>query len=146
MTVKSCSPENLPETIDLMMQGLGRLLDKTKRTRLRITSDWIGFVRTIEITVNPMTGELHPHVHILFLTPARSPRHHTTEWVQAWRQAARLDYDPVCDIRSVRGAEKGLAEVLKYATKPAKLAHNAVTLAQAMAALKGANSNSLVGA
>ena len=84
-----------------------------------------------------MTGELHPHVHILFLTPARSPRHHTTEWVQAWRQAARLDYDPVCDIRSVRGAEKGLAEVLKYATKPAKLAHNAVTLAQAMAALKG---------
>ena len=120
-----------------MMQGLGRLLDKTKRTRLRITSDWIGFVRTIEITVNPMTGELHPHVHILFLTPARSPRHHTTEWVQAWRQAARLDYDPVCDIRSVRGAEKGLAEVLKYATKPAKLAHNAVTLAQAMAALKG---------
>ena len=43
----------------------------------------------------------------------------------------------MCDIRSVRGAEKGLAEVLKYATKPAKLAHNAVTLAQAMAALKG---------
>ena len=39
LTVKSCSPENLPETIDLMMQGLGRLLDKTKRTRLRITSD-----------------------------------------------------------------------------------------------------------
>ena len=77
-----------------MMQGLGRLLDKTKRTRLRITSDWIGFVRTIEITVNPMTGELHPHVHILFLTPARSPRHHTTEWVQAWRQAAGWTMTP----------------------------------------------------
>lgn len=136
LTVRNCTADELPEVVGRMLKGFRKLTDKSKKTS-RITADWAGFVRSLEITFNPETGLFHPHLHVLFLTPADSPRHETTEWVQEWRRAAQLDYDPICDIRAVRQPERGMAEVMKYTTKPAKLGQDAVQLAAAIASLKG---------
>ena len=133
LTMRNCRPDEIGDAVTQMLGGFRRLTHH----KTRITGDWLGYLRTLELTVNSETGDLHPHIHVVFLTPAGSRRHETREWVQAWRQALQVDYDPVCDIRAVRDPARGLAEVLKYSTKPAKLAHDSVTLAHAMAALKG---------
>ena len=44
----------------------------------------------------------------------------TSDWVQMWRTALKLDYDPICDIRKVKGGKgqyKAVAEVAKYTLK-----------------------------
>lgn len=41
----------------------------------------------------------------------------TTEWVKLWRKVMRLDYDPICDIRKVKGGNKAIKEVSKYTVK-----------------------------
>ena len=133
LTVKNCTPEEVADTVGHVLQSFRKLLHH----KTQITKNWLGYIRTLELTHNPETGMMHPHMHIIFLTPKNDPRAETSEWVQAWRKAAKLGYDPVCDIRAVKSLEKGLAEVLKYTTKPAKIANDAVTLALAIAALKG---------
>jgi plasmid rolling circle replication initiator protein Rep len=48
----------------------------------------------------------------------------TEDWVKLWRKSAKLDYDPVCDIRrtrSVNGKRKEVAEVAKYTYKDAEI-------------------------
>jgi hypothetical protein len=56
-----------------------------------------------------------------------------SRWVQLWRQAARLDYDPVVDIRTVKckgvpvsgshhsALRQAAAETLKYEVKPSDM-------------------------
>jgi plasmid rolling circle replication initiator protein Rep len=53
----------------------------------------------------------------------------TEEWVQLWRKAARLDYDPICDIRRTRNGKqkKEVAEVVKYTYKDARILHKKLT-------------------
>jgi plasmid rolling circle replication initiator protein Rep len=45
----------------------------------------------------------------------------TEKWVHLWRTSAKLDYDPVCDIRKVRKTKKNIsktvAEIAKYTVK-----------------------------
>ena len=40
------------------------------------------------------------------------------QWTDMWRDAARLDYTPIVDVRRATGTAGSLAEVAKYATKP----------------------------
>lgn len=92
--------------------------------------------RTLEITRNAETGLWHPHVHLLVIVPARYFQHRSglyidqPEWAALWRKFARLDYDPVIDVRALKGVgggpladlgRKSLAEVTKYCTKPSDL-------------------------
>jgi len=49
---------------------------------------------------------------------------HTRDWVKLWRQSARLDYDPVCDIRRVRTSKEKrnqVADIAKYTYKDAEI-------------------------
>src|SRR5208283_3050010 len=50
------------------------------------------------------------------------------EWVEMWRRASRIDYDPVIDVRAVKqagGAGRGIleavCETLKYSVKPSDM-------------------------
>jgi len=130
LTVKNCGITELRQTILSINKGWKRLTER---------KDWpaLGWVRGVEVTA----GEdctAHPHCHALLMLPASyfSGRAYvpTKEWVQRWRQAARLDYDPICDIRAIRvkagsqvpseGTDARLAaissavsETAKYATK-----------------------------
>jgi plasmid rolling circle replication initiator protein Rep len=131
ITVKNCPVDELRRTIHDMNGSWKRLMQR---------KDWpaLGWIRGVEVTLGK-DGPLqaHPHYHALLMLPASYfgkgyvPAH---EWVRRIREAFRLDYDPVCDIRVVRvkAGREGLAEgtdtrllavisavseVVKYATK-----------------------------
>jgi len=66
--------------------------------------------------------EVHPHFHVLMMV---RPDYWTSgyldhsQWVSLWRRAARLEYDPVVDIRWVKSDQlnSGVLEVSKYCLK-----------------------------
>lgn len=91
--------------------------------------------RVLEITRNADTGELHPHLHIiLMVVPPEYFRRSAglyipqREWVSKFRKAIKADYDPICDIRPLRGVDggapldeegkKSLFEACKYVCEP----------------------------
>jgi plasmid rolling circle replication initiator protein Rep len=65
--------------------------------------------------------EVHPHLHILLMIPGDyfEPSNYLDNlaWRSMWRQSARLDYEPIVDIRKVRDLERGIFEVSKYCLK-----------------------------
>jgi plasmid rolling circle replication initiator protein Rep len=136
LTVRNPSISDLRQTLADMNRGWKRLIER---------KSWpaMGWIRATEVT-RAEDGAAHPHFHALMLVPASyfSGQAYipTRAWVQLWRQAMRLDYDPICDIRQVKAkpgrevlgsaAEAamidavrggGVREVLKYATKTADL-------------------------
>ena len=117
LTVRNCSGADLSATLDTIAKGWDRLC-KTQRYKRAVR----GTMRAIEITYNRSTGEYHPHMHVLC---AVLPSYYTSrdyirqaQWADMWRDAARLDYNPVVDVRRATGTAGSLAEVAKYATKP----------------------------
>jgi plasmid rolling circle replication initiator protein Rep len=131
LTVRNCEIEDLREQIQAMSKGWQRL---SQRKEFRDVAGWI---RGLEIT-RGANGSAHPHYHILLLakTTYFKGGHYiaTPRWVQAWREAMRLDYDPICHIKAVRadrakieelGADAALrgavAETLKYSVKPSDM-------------------------
>jgi len=70
----------------------------------------------------------HPHFHAIMLVEKSyfkgKDYKRTEEWVQLWRKAAKLDYDPVCHIqrtRTTKGKREEVAEVAKYTYKDAEI-------------------------
>lgn len=123
VTVRNVPDSELGTTVDRLHQSL---------TRLTHRAAWpaLGWLRATEVTYNNKTKMYHPHMHLLLaVAPSYfSGRSYLTKakWVALWRAVARLDYDPVVDIRRVRpkqGHEDdpiggAIAEVAKYGAKP----------------------------
>ena len=128
LTVKNCSGEVLPDTLDAMFGGWAKLMEH-RRVRGAIK----GWFRALEVTYNKVTNSYHPHFHAILLVDEsyffnRAAYMHTADWVHMWRTSCRLDYDPVCDIRAVRNKSTvrkrvHVAEVAKYTVKDADYIH-----------------------
>ena len=120
LTVRNCEPHELRETIKGMNSAWKRLIQR---------AGWpaAGWVRTIEITRNHEDGTAHPHFHALLMVPSSYfiGRNYVRQsvWSERWKNALRIDYDPVVDVRSVKSKKDGqtiqaaVVETLKYATK-----------------------------
>lgn len=131
LTIRSCPDDGLRAAIDQLLASVRRL------TRSRRFQDTVNaWHRTLEVTRNAETGLWHPHVHLLLIVPARYFQRRSglyidqPEWAAMWRKFARLDYDPVIDVRALKGVgggpltdigRKSLHEVTKYCTKPSDL-------------------------
>lgn len=85
-----------------------------------------GWARCTEITYNTKTKTAHPHMHILLLwndPEIRIPKM-MGDLRTAWKEAARLDYVPVVDLReaySKDGEAEAIAcagEAFAYSIKP----------------------------
>jgi plasmid rolling circle replication initiator protein Rep len=86
---------------------------------------WIGYLKK-RVNWNPrlwreyFCEECHPHIHILMMV---SPSYFTSEyinhprWQFLWRRSARLEYDPVVDIRRVGDLHNAVLETSKYCLK-----------------------------
>lgn len=105
LTVRNCPISDLRETLRGMNAAWQRLI---QRKEFRHVYGWL---RTTEVT-RGRDGSAHPHFHCLMLVPASMVagklyvKHE--RWVELWQQAARLDYAPVVDIRTVKDkAPKG---------------------------------------
>lgn len=121
LTLKNCTGTDLSVTIDSVFKGWKNVIDHYK-TR-KIVKGWF---RALEVTYNKEDDTFHPHIHAIILVDKsyfkkdNKDYMQTADWVQLWRTALKLDYDPICDIRKVKGGKgkyKAVAEVAKYTLK-----------------------------
>lgn len=124
LTVRNCDGSELSETIDQMMAAWQRLSQrKAFRTVVK------GFYRGLEIThnVNPLSpayDTYHPHFHVLLAVNKSYFKKSTylskDEWAALWQQSLKADYEPVIDVRRVKGTtSQAVAEAAKYTVKDA---------------------------
>ncbi|MBT9161261.1 MAG: hypothetical protein DDT26_02566 [Dehalococcoidia bacterium] len=141
LTLRNCEITELRSTVDHLQKSFQRLIQR-KAWPAR------GFVRSLEVTRNPDTGQAHPHLHVLMFVrrsyfKGKGYIKHA-EWVEMWRQCLQVDYPPNLDIRRIKNstendsvfdlltAEKGggpasnnlmkaVCETLKYSVKPSDL-------------------------
>lgn len=129
LTVRNCAISDLRETLRAMNAAWKRFIERREFRPV------LGWVRTTEVT-RGRNGSAHPHFHaLLMVPPSMFTRHYVTHsrWVELWQEAARLDYTPVVDIRTVKdkapkrdadplsGLRAAAAETLKYSVKPSDM-------------------------
>lgn len=113
LTVRNCRVEDLRETIAAMAHGWRYF---TKR-------NWhaLGYVKALEVTRNADDNSAHPHLHcLLHMRESWFKKHYLSQeaWTEKWRKAMQLDYQPIVDVRRVRGDPTEIVpELIKYATK-----------------------------
>ena len=138
-TVKNCKVEGLRDTLKWMNGGWHKMSRR---------KGWpaLGFVRTTEVTRNYETGEVHPHFHALLLVSGRYFKDDYKPhewWVEQWKSALKIDYDPVVNIKAAKGrsgygdAESAAVELLKYSVKPDDLLSDAGFLEELTAQTSG---------
>lgn len=119
LTVRTCEITELKTTLSDMGKSYQRLIQR---------KSWpaVGWIRSVEVT-RSSSGKAHPHYHCLLLVkPSYFSKGYIKhdEWVELWKDAARLDYTPIVDIRRV-GSRKPIdtviPEILKYTTKESDL-------------------------
>ena len=120
LTVRNCSADALPKTVQALYDGWRYLYNKNKEFRSVIC----GTFRSLEVTRNKKDGSFHPHLHcILAVQPSYFKKGYITQkrWTELWQAACGLDYTPVVHIKKVKDTGKGMsgvvAEVTKYAVK-----------------------------
>jgi len=128
LTIKNVEGQDLEET----MKGLTKAFDRLFR-RAKVKKNLLGYLRSLEITLNEETGLYHPHLHILLFVTSTYFKNSDSyipqkEWSEMWQQSAKLDYLPIVDVRAVKpkrnsknqeiGLKKAILETAKYPTKP----------------------------
>lgn len=124
LTVRNCKGENLQSMIDTMFTAWNRLMN---RKAIKFTVK--GWYRGLEIThnVNSLSDSYntyHPHFHCVFAVNQRYFKSNEyikqSEWTNLWQQSLQSDYEPIVDVRRVKGdTAKAVSEVAKYAVKDA---------------------------
>jgi len=121
LTVENCPTDELSKTLDILFKGWNTL--QAHRKIQRTVKGWF---RALEVTYNDENNTFHPHLHAVIMVDKtyfkkdNKDYMDAADWVQMWRKAAKLDYNPICDIRRVRGGKrkhKAIAEVAKYTMK-----------------------------
>jgi plasmid rolling circle replication initiator protein Rep len=118
LTVKNCPGPDLKSTIDHLMHSWSKL-----RRLEPFMKSVKGYFRALEITHNEERGDYHPHFHVMMaVRPSYFSRNYIKhdQWVQMWREAAKLDYDPQVDVQAVKpgdGQRGAVAEIVKYTVK-----------------------------
>lgn len=117
LTVKNCKGVKLSDELTHLLLSFNRLM-KYKDVQRAVK----GFYRGCEVTHNTVTDEYHPHLHVILAVRASYFRGSAyishDKWVQLWKRALQVKYDPVVDIRRCYGGSKSVSEACKYAVKP----------------------------
>lgn len=131
LTVRNCSVKDLGQNLDVVFDGWNEFMRSNSLNPMvkgEITHVVKGWFRALEITYNDKADTFHPHFHAIMLVERSyfkgKDYMKTEDWVKLWRKSAKLDYDPVCDIRRTRsqkGKRKEVAEVAKYTYKDAEI-------------------------
>lgn len=129
LTLTLRNTPDLARGIDDILKSFKSLQDTT-----RYRNVVKGFIRTLEITYNKESKEWHPHLHVIlavkedYFTNAELYTDRET-WASLWKQSAKIEYYPQCDIRKIDNneREKAIAEVSKYMVKPIDIELSAET-------------------
>jgi len=133
LTLRNVAVNELRGTCAQMGKAWGRL---SKRREFAAVLGWL---RAVEITRGE-DGSAHPHCHTLMMVSGdyfRRPDKYVThaEWLKAWRESLRLDYDPTVYVeavtakrgrpakgqRTLSGLLNAARETLKYCVKPSDM-------------------------
>ncbi len=101
LTLKNCPVNELRETLDLMSAAWQRMLKR------KVVSTVVkGYIRRLEIT-RQLDGSdfCHPHYHcILMVNSGYFTKNYIKQkdWIQLWKEALRIDYDPSVNIQAVK--------------------------------------------
>jgi len=142
LTVKNCTIADLRNTVLEMNKGFARLSKLVKFPA-------IGWIKSVEVTRNPETGEAHPHFHCLMLVPSGyfgKSYIKQEDWRLLWKRSMRLAYLPVVNIKAVKPKKnkltdevddigQAIVETLKYSVKETDLVADENWLAQLTAQL-----------
>jgi len=137
LTVKNCTIADLRNTVLEMNKGFARLSKLVKFPA-------IGWIKSVEVTRNPETGEAHPHFHCLMLVPSGyfgKSYIKQEDWRLLWKRSMRLAYLPVVNIKAVKPKKnkltdevddigQAIVETLKYSVKETDLVADENWLAQ----------------
>lgn len=160
VTVRNCSITELRATVDQMSNAWNKL---TKRKDFPA----LGYVRSLEVT-RGKDGSAHPHFHILIAVKPSYFKGGTylskDKWAEFWREAMRLDYKPVCDVRIVKERKSetlvvaegeqsnpmkalmsAITETIKYTTKPADMVKQAAWLLEMVDQMRNVRAVSMGG-
>lgn len=127
LTVKNVPGSELKESLTQLTKSFDRLFRRAK-----VKKNLIGFMRATEVTYSEERDDYHPHLHILMMvTPSYFKGSDNyisqTEWSELWKQSAKLDYNPIVDVRKIKtkmddseneSLYKAVLETAKYPVKP----------------------------
>src|SRR5699024_5483674 len=116
----------LNKSLSDMSKGFNRMMKYKK-----INKNLVGFMRATEVTVNNIDNSYNQHMHVLVCV--ESTYFYNTEnyvnqkqWIQFWKRAMKLAYDPNVKIQSIRPKNKhesniksAIDETAKYPIKDA---------------------------
>lgn len=122
LTVQNMPLHDLRNGLQAMNQAWHRLVKRPE-----FSANVQGWIRTTEVT-RSKNDYAHPHFHcLLMVRPSYFAKNYVKQerWADLWRECARLDYQPIVDIRAVKsktpgdnGLRRAVSETLKYAVKP----------------------------
>lgn len=125
LTVKNVyDGEELSKSLSDMAKGFNRMMKYKK-----ITKNLVGFMRATEVTVNEIDNSYNQHMHVLLCvepTYFKNTENYVNQkqWINFWRKAMKLDYDPNVKISIVRPKNKdkdamqsAINETAKYPVK-----------------------------
>lgn len=116
LTLKNCAITDLKTTISHLNKSFTRLAK-------RRTWPGLGYLKSVEVT-RGHDGSAHPHLHVIVGVKPSYFSHgyiRQAEWVQAWRECLKVDYNPMLDVQALKSDDSMvglLTEVIKYQTKP----------------------------
>src|SRR5699024_3588942 len=92
----------LNKSLSDMSKGFNRMMKYKK-----INKNLVGFMRATEVTVNNIDNSYKQHMHVLVCV--ESTYFYNTEnyvnqkqWIQFWKRAMKLDYDPNVKVQMIR--------------------------------------------
>lgn len=124
LTIQNVRGDALRETIDELNRAFKYIVDKhqTFAAAQKLKENLLGYMKAEEITYNAERDDFHPHIHaILEVRPTYFSGDgyiKQKDWTALWRAALGVDYDPLVDVRNIKGGTaKAVAEVAKYPVK-----------------------------
>jgi len=137
LTVPNVPAHAMQGELSALLTGFRKL--SRRKPFLNAVRAWF---RALEITYNPKTQTYHPHIHalLLFHPDYFDKQHalylHHSQWLALWQQVMRRPDIKLLDIRVLRACSNkvtdkaivsdkamasAIAEIAKYATKPADI-------------------------
>ena len=123
VTIKNVVGADLSDTLSELLEAWKRMC---KRKRLK--SIMLGIIRNLEITYNRKSKTYHPHIHAIIAVPPTyfgKDYINQKEWQDYWKDAIRIDYEPIIDVRKIRNITdtKAIYEISKYVAKISSFLH-----------------------
>lgn len=122
LTVANCRQTQLISLIDAMMRGWADFM-RYKSIRSVVKGWYRGFEVTHNTDMMSFSYDTyHPHFHAVLAVPNWYFTHSCylskDEWAEYWKKAMGLEYDPVIDVRKVKGDTVGaVLEATRYTVK-----------------------------